>query len=56
VGSKPGLSTVVIRSAEGMGLYEIAKDLHYVEPEPEGADIASIEKIGKLKLKKNGLL
>lgn len=56
VGSKPGLSTVVIRSAEGMGLYEIAKDLHYVEPEPEGADIAAIEKIGKLKLKKNGLL
>jgi coenzyme F420 hydrogenase subunit beta len=56
VGSKPGLSTVVIRSAEGMGLYEIAKDLHYVEPEPEGADIAAIEKIGKLKLKKNSLL
>jgi coenzyme F420 hydrogenase subunit beta len=56
VGSKPGQSTVIIRSAEGMGLYEIAKDLNYVEPEPDGADIGAIEKIGKLKLKKNGLL
>lgn len=56
VGSRPGLSTVVIRTAEGMGLYEIAKDLKYVEAMPEGADLAAIEKVGRLKLKKNGLL
>lgn len=54
VGSKPGLSTVIIRTAEGMGLYEIAQDLQYVEP-VEGVDAASIEKVGKLKLKKNGI-
>jgi Coenzyme F420-reducing hydrogenase, beta subunit len=56
VGSKPGFSTVVVRSAEGMGLYEIAKELHYIEDGPESADVAAIERVGKLKLKKNGLL
>lgn len=39
-----------------MGLYEIARDLDYIEAVPEGADIAAIEKIGRLKLKKNGML
>ena len=56
VGSKPGLSTVVIRSAEGSGLYEIAKDMKYLEVMPDGPDLAAIEKVGRLKLKKNGLL
>ncbi|HUL62811.1 MAG TPA: Coenzyme F420 hydrogenase/dehydrogenase, beta subunit C-terminal domain [Methanocella sp.] len=56
VGSKPGLSTVVVRSAEGSGLYEIAKDLNYLEVMPESPDIAAIEKVGRLKLKRNGLL
>ncbi|OPY28492.1 MAG: F(420)H(2) dehydrogenase subunit F [Methanocella sp. PtaU1.Bin125] len=55
VGSQPGLSTVVIRSAAGEGLFHIAEDLHYLEAVP-GVDIGAIEKVGKLKLKKNGLL
>ena len=38
------------------GPVRIAKDMQYLEAMPEGADIAAIEKIGKLKLKKNGLL
>lgn len=55
VGSREGLSTVVIRSAEGLGLYEIAQDLQYIEAEP-GIDTAVIEKVGRLKLKKNCLI
>lgn len=54
VGSQPGLSTVIVRTAVGMGLYEIAQDLLFIEAVP-GVDAAAIEKVGKLKLKRNGL-
>jgi len=54
VGSKPGLSTVIIRTTEGMGLYQIAEDLQFIEV-IQGADTAVIEKVGKLKLKRNAI-
>ncbi|WP_424359913.1 Coenzyme F420 hydrogenase/dehydrogenase, beta subunit C-terminal domain [Methanocella sp. MCL-LM] len=54
VGSKPGLSTVIVRSAVGLGLFEIALDMQFIETVP-GVDSVAIEKVGKLKLKRNGL-
>ena len=53
VGSAPGASVVITRTAEGAGLFEIAKELGLIETS-DGVNVQAIEKIGKLKLKRNG--
>jgi coenzyme F420 hydrogenase subunit beta len=53
VGSAPGTSVVITRTAEGAGLFEIAKELGVIEAR-DGVNTAAIEKVGKLKLKRNG--
>jgi coenzyme F420 hydrogenase subunit beta len=53
VGSAPGSSVVITRTAEGAGLFEIAKELGHIET-ADGVNVEAIEKIGKLKLKRNG--
>ncbi len=53
VGSAPGSSVVVTRTPEGAGLLEIAQELGLVDVSG-GVNIEAIDKIGKLKLKRNG--
>lgn len=53
VGSAPGSSVVIVRTAEGAGLFEITKELGVIET-ADGVNVGAIEKVGKLKLKRNG--
>jgi coenzyme F420 hydrogenase subunit beta len=53
VGSAPGSSVVITRTPEGAGLFEIAKEMGVIEA-TDGVNIGAIEKVGKLKLKRNG--
>lgn len=53
IGSAPGMSTVIIRTQEGMGLFKIAEEMGFIEAW-DGVDIKAIEKVGKIKLKRNG--
>jgi coenzyme F420 hydrogenase subunit beta len=53
VGSAPGASVVITRTPEGAGLFEIARELDLLDV-AGGVNVEAIEKIGKLKLKKNG--
>jgi coenzyme F420 hydrogenase subunit beta len=52
VGSKAGMSTVIMRTLEGKGLFESAVDVGLIERAGE-AGLNDIEKVGKLKLKRN---
>ncbi|WP_174591219.1 Coenzyme F420 hydrogenase/dehydrogenase, beta subunit C-terminal domain [Methanocella conradii] len=54
VGSAHGSSALIVRTPEGAGLLEIAEENGLIEV-TGGVDVAAIEKVGKLKLKKNGL-
>ena len=54
VGSGPGNSTIVVRTPEGKGLFDIAVEKGLLEVSGE-ADLNAIDKVGKLKLKRNGL-
>jgi coenzyme F420 hydrogenase subunit beta len=53
VGSAAGSSVVIARTPEGVGLLEIAREIGAVDI-AGGVDVAAIERVGKLKLKKNG--
>jgi coenzyme F420 hydrogenase subunit beta len=53
IGSAPGMSTVIIRTPEGMGLFKIAEEMGFIESW-ESVNIEAIEKVGKIKLKRNG--
>ncbi|MGA9097917.1 MAG: Coenzyme F420 hydrogenase/dehydrogenase, beta subunit C-terminal domain [Methanotrichaceae archaeon] len=53
IGSAPGMSTVIIRTPEGMGLFKIAEEIGFIEAW-DGINISAIEKVGKIKLRKNG--
>ncbi len=55
VGGLQGSSAVIVRTPEGEGLLEIAMESGLIE-ETGGVDVAEIEKVGRLKQKKNGLL
>jgi coenzyme F420 hydrogenase subunit beta len=55
LGSAPGMSSVVIRTPEGMGLFKIAEELGFIESW-DGVRVEAIEKVGKFKLKKNKIL
>jgi coenzyme F420 hydrogenase subunit beta len=53
VGSAPGTSTMIARTLEGMGLFEIAEEMGYIEVQ-DCADVKAIENVGRQKLKRNG--
>lgn len=53
IGSAPGMSTVILRTAEGMGLFKIAEERGFIEAW-DGVDIRAIEKAGRIKLRRNG--
>jgi len=53
VGSAAGSSVAITRTPEGAGLLEIAREIGAVEV-AGSVDVAAIEKVGRLKLKKNG--
>lgn len=53
VGASPGASVVITRTPEGAGLLEIALEAGAVR-DAGAVDAGAIEKVGKLKLKKNG--
>ncbi|HOO53861.1 MAG TPA: Coenzyme F420 hydrogenase/dehydrogenase, beta subunit C-terminal domain [Methanothrix sp.] len=53
-GSAPGMSTVIVRTPEGKGLFDIANEMGFLEV-ADGVDIEAIEKTGRLKLKKSGI-
>lgn len=53
VGSAPGASVVITRTPEGAGLFEITRETGTIEA-TEGVNLEAINKIGKLKLKRNG--
>jgi coenzyme F420 hydrogenase subunit beta len=48
------MSTVVIRTEEGMGLFKIAEEMGFIEAW-DGVNVKAIEKVGKMKLKRNNL-
>lgn len=53
VGSGQGKSTIVVRTPEGKGLFDIAVEMGLLEVSGD-ADLNAIDKVGKLKLKRNG--
>jgi len=53
IGSAPGMSTVIVRTPEGMGLFGIAEETGFIEAQ-DGVNFEVIEKVGKIKLKRNG--
>ncbi len=53
IGSAPGMSTVIIRTPEGMGLFKIAEEMGFIEAW-DGVNVKAIEKVGKIKLRRNG--
>ena len=52
-GSMPDMSVVILRTPEGEGLFKIAEERGFIEAR-NGVKVEAIEKVGKLKLKRNG--
>lgn len=52
IGSAPGMSAVIIRTPEGMGLFKIAEESGFIEAW-DGVRTEAIERVGKIKLKRN---
>lgn len=52
-GSTSGSSVVILRTPEGEGLFKIAEEMGFIEAD-NGVNVETIEKVGKLKLKRNG--
>jgi len=53
-GSMPGMSVVILRTPEGEGLFKIAEERGFIEARND-VNVEIIEKIGKLKLMRNGI-
>ena len=54
IGSAPDMSTVIVRTKVGMGLFNIAEEKGLLEVTDE-VNVEAINKVGKLKIKKNGI-
>ncbi|VVB72747.1 Coenzyme F420 hydrogenase subunit beta [uncultured archaeon] len=52
VGSAPGMSSVIIRTPEGLGLFKIAEEMGFLESW-DGVRIDTIEKVGRRKLERH---
>lgn len=55
IGGTPGMNAVIIRTGEGSGLFNIAEETGLLEVS-DGVDVQAIEKAGRLKLTKNGII
>lgn len=55
IGGAQGMNSVIIRTAEGAGLFDIAEEIGLLEVS-DGVDVQAIEKAGRLKLTKNGII
>jgi coenzyme F420 hydrogenase subunit beta len=55
MGSASGMSTVIVRTSEGMGLFDIAEDMGLLEV-TDGVNVEAIERASRLKLTKNGII
>ena len=53
IGSAPDMNTVIVRTEEGMGLFSIAEEKGHLEV-TDDVNVEAINKVGKLKIKKNG--
>ena len=53
-GSTPNMSTVIVRTEEGMGLFNIAEEKGLLEV-TDDVNVEAINKAGTLKIKKNGI-
>jgi coenzyme F420 hydrogenase subunit beta len=51
VGSAPGMSSVIIRTPEGLGLFKIAEEMGFLEAW-DGVKAEAIERVGKRKLER----
>ena len=54
VGSAPGMSSVVVRTPEGLGLFKIAEEMGFLEAW-DGVRVEAIERVGRLKREKCGI-
>jgi len=54
IGSAPGMSSVIIRTPEGMGLFKIAEEMGFIESW-EGVRLEAVEAAGRIKQKRTGL-
>lgn len=52
IGSAPGMSSVVIRTPEGMGLFNIAEEMGFLRVS-DGVNVEAIKKAGGQKIRKN---
>jgi len=52
IGSAPGMTSAIVRTPEGMGLFKIAEEMGYIESW-DGVKVEEIERIGKLKVKRH---
>lgn len=52
IGSAPGMTSAIVRTQEGMGLFKIAEEMGYIEAW-DGVDVEEIEKVGKIKVRKH---
>jgi coenzyme F420 hydrogenase subunit beta len=52
IGGAPGMSTVIVRTPEGMGLFKIAEEMGFIETW-NGVNVKAIEKVGRIKLERN---
>jgi coenzyme F420 hydrogenase subunit beta len=53
IGNAFGVSIVIIRTPEGMGLFKIAEEMGFIEAW-DGVNVKAIEKAGRVKLDRNG--
>ncbi|MDD1762623.1 MAG: Coenzyme F420 hydrogenase/dehydrogenase, beta subunit C-terminal domain [Methanothrix sp.] len=54
IGSAPGMTTIIVRTVEGLGLFNIAEEMGFLEV-ADGVNVEAIKKAGQLKLAKNGI-
>ncbi len=52
LGSALGMSSAIIRTPEGLGLFKIAEEMGFIES-MDGVKVEAIETVGKVKLKRN---
>ncbi|OPY53140.1 MAG: Coenzyme F420 hydrogenase subunit beta [Methanosaeta sp. PtaU1.Bin112] len=51
VGSAPGMSSVIVRTEKGLGLFRIAEEMGFIEAW-DGVNIEAIERLCRLKMKR----
>jgi coenzyme F420 hydrogenase subunit beta len=54
IGSAPGMTSAIVRTPEGMGLFKIAEEMGYIESW-DGVKAEEIEKVGRVKVKRRGI-